>query len=48
MATGDINPDNIRTGTITRNEISTTDGKTKADTTTTITKMATTRPSSKI
>ena len=39
MVTGDINPDNIGTGTITRNKISTTDGKTEADATTTITKM---------
>ena len=37
MVTGDTNQDNIETGTITRNEILTTDGKTKEDTTTTIT-----------
>ena len=38
MVIGDTNPDNIETGTITRNEISITGGKTKEDTTTTATK----------
>ena len=48
VVTGDINPDNIETGTVTRNKISTTDGKTKEDTTTTTMKMATKNQSSKI
>ena len=45
---GDINTDNIETGTITRNEISTTSGKRKADTTIITTKIATRNPSLKI
>ena len=40
MVIGDTNPDNTETWTITRNEISTTGGKTKEDTTTTATKTA--------
>ena len=48
MLTGDTNPDNIETGTITKNEISTTDGKTNGNATTTTTKTATTSQSSKI
>ena len=48
MVTGDTNPDNIETGTITRNKILTTDGKTKEGPTPTKTKMATTSLSLKI
>ena len=40
MAIGDINPDNIETGTITKNETSTINGKTKEGTITTTTKTA--------
>ena len=38
MANGDTNPDNIETGTITKNEILTTNGKTKEGTTIATTK----------
>ena len=48
MVIGDTNPDNIETGTTTRNEILTTDGRTKEDATITTTKMATINPSLKI
>ena len=42
MANGDTNPDNIETGTITKNEIWTTNDKTKEGTTIATTKTATT------
>ena len=51
MVTEDTNIGNIETGTITRSEILTINGKTKAGTTSTtitIAKMVTTNPSSKV